>query len=185
VFVYFGALGLAYMLLEIAFIQRFMLFLAYPIYSVTVVLTAFLAFSGLGSLFAHHHQHRAHLLLTLTVAAIGVFAVLYLLVLGPLFSAGAGWPDVAKIAASLIMLAPVAFAMGIPFPTGLQLVSMRFDPLLPWAWGINGCASVVGALSASLCAVHMGFRAVVLVAVVAYVGAVLAYLRMASVRTGS
>lgn len=181
VFVYFAALGVAYMFLEIAFIQRFMLFLAYPMYSVTVVLTAFLAFSGLGSLFAHHQQHRARAVMVATVTAIGAFAVLYLLVLGPLFAAGSGWPDLAKIAASVVMLAPIAFAMGIPFPTGLQLVSSRFAPILPWAWGINGCASVVGALSASLCAVHMGFRAVVLMAVAAYIIAALAYLRMAGV----
>jgi spermidine synthase len=181
VFVYFAALGLAYMLLEIAFIQRFMLFLAYPMYSVTVVLTAFLVFSGLGSLLAHRQQHRAGTLMIATVIAIGALAVLYLLVLGPIFAFGSGWPELAKIAVSVVMLAPIAFAMGIPFPSGLQLVSTRFDPLLPWAWGINGCASVVGALSASLCSVHLGFRAVVLLAVAAYVAALLAYVKMAEV----
>ncbi len=178
---YFAALGLAYMFLEIAFIQRFMLFLAFPMYAVTVVLTAFLVFSGLGSLFADRLHGQGRHPMVATVTAIGVLAVLYLSGLGTVFAFGSGWPDLVKIAASIALLAPVAFAMGIPFPTGLQLVALRHELLLPWAWGINGCASVVGALTASLCAVHLGFRAVVLLAVGAYLVAAFAYQHMAAV----
>lgn len=185
VLVYFAALGVAYMFLEIAFIQRFMLFLAYPMYSVTVVLTAFLVFSGLGSLFADRLIQRDRHPIPATAIAIGTLSVLYLLALGPIFASGSGWPDLAKIVVSVALLAPVAFAMGIPFPTGLQLIATRHEPLLPWAWGINGCASVVGTLSASLCAVHLGFRVVVLLAVATYVVAALAYRRLSSVSSGN
>lgn len=118
-----------------------------------------------------------------TVAAIAFLSVVYLVLLGSLFTFGSGWPDAGKIGSSIALLAPMAFAMGIPFPLGLQYVSTHHEPLLPWAWGINGCASVVGALSASLCAVHLGFRAIVLTAVAAYVVAAFAYARIASTKT--
>ncbi|MCL4691429.1 MAG: SAM-dependent methyltransferase [Candidatus Hydrogenedentes bacterium] len=183
VLIYFAALGFAFMFLEIAFIQRFMLFLAYPMYSVTVVLTAFLVFSGLGSLYAHRAMQRGRNPIVTTVAAIASLSLVYLFLLGSLFTFGSGWPDAGRIGSSIMLLAPIAFAMGIPFPLGLQYVSTHHEPLLPWAWGINGCASVVGALSASLCAVHLGFRAVVLIAVAAYIVAAFAYVRMASARS--
>jgi len=76
------------------------------------------------------------------------------------------------------LLAPLAFCMGIPFPTGLQAVADEHAPLLPWAWGINGCASVVGASLATLIAVHLGFRALVGLAVLAYVLAAVALARL-------
>ncbi len=168
VFVYFAGLGCAYMFLEIAFIQRFMLFLAYPIYAVAVVLTAFLIFSGMGSLFADRIRERRTRAVGLAVLAIAVLAVVYLISLPGVFSAWAGWGDEAKILASIALLAPLAFCMGIPFPTGLQLVSDDHEALLPWAWGINGCASVIGATLATLIAVHLGFRLLVGSAVLAY-----------------
>ncbi|MFQ5889176.1 MAG: SAM-dependent methyltransferase [Gemmatimonadota bacterium] len=175
---YFGALGLAYMFLEIAFIQKFMLFLSYPVYAVAVVLTSFLLFSALGAWQADRHRARRRRLVGTTVVAIVGLSALYLLLLPPLFTALAGWSDAAKILASLALLSPLAFLMGVPFPAGLQVVSDRRAPLVPWAWGINGGASVVGATLATLLAVHAGFRAVVAVAVLLYGVAVLALQRL-------
>ena len=169
VFAYFAALGGAYMFLEIAFIQKFMLFLAYPVYAVAVVLTAFLISSGLGSLFAGWCQGPPERRVRWAVAGIAVMAALHLAGLHAAFQAWAGWPDWGKIVASVMLLAPMAFCMGIPFPTGLQFVSDRHETLVPWAWGINGCASVVGATMATFTAIHVGFRAVVILAVIAYI----------------
>jgi hypothetical protein len=183
---YFGGLGFAYMFLEIAFIQRFMLFLAYPVYAVAVVLTAFLVFSGLGSLFADRRlaANRAGSetpkLVGSAVALIAVGALSYSVVLPVLFAAGSGWDDGWKIAASLLFLAPLAFLMGIPFPAGLQLVSDRYERMVPWAWGVNGGASVLGAALAALTAVHLGFSGVVGLAVVAYGGCYLVVRRLAA-----
>ena len=174
VFVYFSALGAAYMFLELAFIQRFMLFLAYPVYAAAVVLTAFLAFSGLGSLFAGSRTGSPDRLVGWAVVCVAGCALILLAGLHAVFDMCAGWPDWAKIASSIVLLAPMAFCMGIPFPTGLQLVSGRNDSLVPWAWGINGCASVVGATLATFTAIHAGFRAVVLIAILAYAIAALA-----------
>jgi hypothetical protein len=176
--VYFAGLGGAYMFLEIAAIQRFMLFLAYPVYAVAVVLTAFLVFSSLGSLFAGRFPDRPVPLVAWAVAGIAVPAALYLAGLSWVFAAGAGWPDTVKIAVSILLLAPMAFCMGIPFPTGLQLISNRAEPLVPWVWGINGCASVLGASLATLTAVHLGIRAAAGLAVLLYTVAAVALQRL-------
>ncbi len=183
---YFGGLGLAYMFLEIAFIQRFMLFLAYPVYAVGVVLTAFLIFSGLGSLFADRRLgavgggSATRRLVGVAIVLIAASVLLYGLVLPHLFGAGAGWGDAWRIAASLLFLAPLAFLMGIPFPAGLQLVSDRYERQVPWAWGVNGGASVVGAALAALTAVHVGFNGVVGLALVVYGGCYLVVRRIAA-----
>lgn len=168
VVLYFGLLGLGYMALEIVFMQRFMLFLAYPVYSVAVVLASFLTFSGLGSLAASRFTGSAARNVTLAAAGIAAVAVIYLAALGPLFDALAGLPDAAKIALSITGLGPLAFCMGIPFPLGLQSAANRSDALLPWAWGINGCASVLGATLATVSSIHLGFPAVVLLALACY-----------------
>jgi len=165
---YFAALGAGYMFLEIAYIQIFMQFLAYPVYAVAVVLTAFLLASGAGSAVAHRYRaHPAHVL-TGAVGGIAALALAYLAVLPGVFAAGGAWPDGVKMGVSLVLLAPLAFCMGMPFPVGLRRAVACGDGLLPWAWGINGCASVVGATLATVLAVHLGFRGVVGAAVVLY-----------------
>ena len=175
---YFGALGIAYMFLEMAFIQKFMLFLAYPVYAVGGVLTAFLVFSGLGSYYAGQRARAAATHLPGVVIGIAVLAVSCLFLLPWLFPLGAAWSDGIKLAITVAVLAPLAFCMGIPFPTGLQLVSDRAAALVPWAWGINGCASVVGATLATFTAVHLGFQVVVLAALTCYAGAALVLARL-------
>jgi spermidine synthase len=178
VLLYFAGLGVAYMFLEIAFIQKFILFLAYPVYAVAVVLVALLVFSGFGSLFAGTRQVRPATRVASAVLAMAVLAGAYQVVLPRAFDAWAAWPDAMKILATVLLLAPIAFCMGIPFPTGLQIVSDRYRSLLPWAWGINGCASVVGATLATCTAVHFGFRMVVAAALGAYVLAAIALNRL-------
>ncbi len=170
VLLYFGALGLAYMFLEIAFIQKLMLFLAHPIYAVSVVLTGFLVFSGLGSYYADRHR-TGHRLVVKAVAFILLLIVGYHLSLAGVFRAGFGWPAGARVVVSLGLLAPLAFAMGIPFPVGLQMLSDSDGSLVPWAWGWNGAMSVVGAALAAWIAVHLGFSAVTVLAALLYLGA--------------
>lgn len=168
VILYFALLGLAYMFLEIVFMQRFMLFLAYPVYAVAVVLTSFLFFSGLGSYVAGRLTGSPARNMAWAVLGVVCVATLYLPVLQPVFNALAGLPDAAKIVLSIAGLAPLAFCMGIPFPLGLQAAANRSDALLPWAWGINGCASVMGATLATAGSVHLGFSLVVVMALACY-----------------
>jgi len=176
---YFLAIGLAFLFLEIAFIQKFILFLSHPLYAVAVVLAAFLVFAGLGSGYSQRfearrgHKAAGNVVLVWAVVAIAMLAVIYLLVLPPLFRWALPWPDLIKISAAVLLVAPLAFCMGMPFPLGLARVSAATPGLVPWAWAINGCASVVSAVLATLLAVHIGFTGVVSVAVLLYGFAVL------------
>ena len=170
---YFTALGLAFMFVEIAFIQKFILFLSHPVYAVAVVLTAFLLFAGLGSRMAARFQTEGNSrrAVGLAVAAIAGLALLYVLALPPVFRHLMGLAEGLKIGLSVLLIAPLASAMGMPFPLGLAGVAARTPALVPWAWALNGFASVVGAVLATLLAIHWGFTAVVLMAVALYLSA--------------
>ena len=177
VVVYFFALGLAFLFVKIAFIQRFTLFLGHPLYAAAVVLSAFLVFAGLGSGASAHLDAARLPLAPVAVAVVGiaVVALAYLVVLPPLFAALAPAPDAVKIALSAVLIAPLAFCMGMPFPLGLARLATDAPGWIPWAWAINGCASVVSAVLATLLAIHLGFTAVVALAVVLYAVAAVAF----------
>ncbi len=173
VFVYFGAIGLAFLFVEIASIQRFTLFLSHPLYAIGVVLAGFLVFAGLGSgLAARLDARRSAALqsppLRLAVAAIAGLVIAYVFGLPVLFRALMALPDLAKIALSLALIAPLAFAMGMPFPLALARLKAAAPGLVPWAWAVNGCASVLSAILATLLAISFGTRAVLLLAVLLY-----------------
>jgi SAM-dependent methyltransferase len=169
---YFLALGLAFLYIEIAFIQRFALFLGHPLYAVAVVLAGFLVFAGLGSAVSGRLGRalisRRPGALGLIVLGIALIALSYLFLLGPIFEVLIALPDWAKIIISLGLIAPLACLMGMPFPLGLARGARESEDLLPWAWGINGCASVVASILATLLAIHFGFTAVVSLAVALY-----------------
>jgi spermidine synthase len=175
---YFGAIGLAFLFVEIASIQRFTLFLAHPLYAIGVVLAGFLVFAGIGSGAAPALERRLAAsrlgALGLAIGAIVLLAMVYILALPSLFAALIALPDLAKIILSLALIAPLAFFMGMPFPLALARLRASAPHLVPWAWGINGCASVLSAILATLLAMSFGTRAVVLIAAALYVLAGLA-----------
>jgi hypothetical protein len=163
---YFAAIGTAFMFVEIAFIQKFILFLHHPLYAVSVVLCAFLVFAGMGSLLSARWYKKISLLKI--ASGIAVFSVLYMFLLPGLFNWLVQIPGEFKIPVSVFLIAPLAFLMGMPFPLGLSLVSHRCPAWIPWAWAINGCASVISAILATLLAIHLGFIVVVFMAVLLY-----------------
>jgi len=182
-FLYFTAIGLAFLFLEISFIQKFVLFLGHPLYAAAVVITGFLLFAGLGSRYspviaATAERHAIANPLILPVAGIIALAIIYLVLLGPLFKLLLGWPVAARIFLSILIIAPLAICMGIPFPLGLRRAAAFSPASVPWAWGINGCASVISAVLATLLAIHLGFSMVVLSAVLLYCGASFLFLRL-------
>jgi spermidine synthase len=175
VLVYFGAIGLAFLFVEIASIQRFTLFLSHPLYALGVVLAGFLVFAGLGSGYAATLASRPVTALRFAVVAIGVLATLYVLGLPVLFRALIGLPDMARVGLSLLLIAPLAFAMGMPFPLALARLKEGEPDLVPWAWAVNGCASVLSAIVATLLAINLGSSAVMLLAVLLYLLAALVF----------
>ena len=168
---YFLLIGFAFMFMEIAFIQKFVLFLSHPLYAVAVVLCAFLMFAAAGSWLAGNSQiarWQAANKVALAVSTMGVQALLYLAMLPGLFHALIHLPDAAKIIISVALIAPLAMCMGVPFPTAMARLADTAEEAIPWAWAINGFASVVGAVLATLLAIHLGFAAVILLAVLVY-----------------
>ena len=169
---YFLLLGLAFLFVEMAFIQKFILFLSNPLYSVAVVLSGFLLFAGLGSAlsegFARCLPWPSVSPVTVAVAAIAVLALVYVGLLPMVFAAFIGLPDAARIALSLALIAPLAFFMGMPFPLGLRRLSESAPGFVPWAWGINGFASVISAVLATLLAIEFGFNAMIVLALILY-----------------
>jgi hypothetical protein len=166
---YFFILGLAFLFIEIAFIQKFLLFLHHPLYAIAVVLSSFLVFSGLGSAWlGGMPQVNRDRLLSQAIAGIVILGTLYLLSLDTLLAHLSTLPDALRILLCVTLIAPLAFLMGIPFPLGLGRLADYTPDLIPWAWSINGCASVISAVLATLLAIHLGFATVIAIALALY-----------------
>jgi len=176
---YFLALGLAFLFVEIAFIQKFILFLSHPLYSVAVVLSGFLVFAGIGSALSERlvaRALRARLSpVPIAVAGITLVALSYVWLLPVLFQQWLGLADALRILLSILLIAPLAVCMGMPFPIGLKSVGNAAPAFIPWAWGINGFASVVSATLATLLAIQFGFNVVLSAAIVLYICAALIF----------
>ena len=171
--IYFLSIGLAFLFIEIAFIQKFTLILSQPLYAVAVTLCAFLIFSGLGSLYAQKKMMTPSAvimqrLLNRSIALIGIITLIYVFAFPTITDSIMAISEPARIAAAILLAAPLAFAMGMPFPLGLTATRQNDPTLMPWAWGINGCASVLSAILAVLLAIEIGFSGVMLSAIFFY-----------------
>lgn len=154
VLLYFACLGLGFMFLEIALMQKFVLFLGHPLYAAATVIATFLFFAGLGATQAGRRVRSARW------PAVMIFALtlLYLFALPVVFRVFMTAGLAARFGLTIALLAPLAFCMGLPFPLGLGWVP---PALLPWAWGVNGCFSVIGAVLAGVLAMDCGFATVI------------------------
>jgi hypothetical protein len=161
---YFLCLGAGYIMIQVALIQKFILFLGHPTYALTVIVFAMLVWSGLGSFYSRRligEAHRRRLIVTLIGVAAAVSVIAF--AAAPISEFGVGWPLEAKILVTVCLIAPAAFLMGIPFPTGLTWLEARFPQAVRWAWALNAASSVLGSAAAIFLAIHIGLRATVLV----------------------
>ncbi len=173
---YFVAVGLGYILVEIAFIQRFVLFLGHPVYALTVVVFLLLLSGGAGSMVSRWCLADTHRVwLPLILIASGLF--LYVGILPSLLNRLVGLPFAAKLAVSAGLLIPLGFAMGMPFPTGLRALAhasasklsiprqsefgenLAAGNLVEWAWAMNAASSVLGSVVAIMIAIQFGLNA--------------------------
>jgi hypothetical protein len=161
-FFYFGLLGLGFLFAELPLMQRFILFLEEPIYAFTTVVAALMMFSGLGSLLST--RLSARWMLPLLVALL----LIYPWALPTVFRALLGSHFLARLAISILCLAPLGLLMGIPFPTGVSWLHTYAPGLVPWAWAINGCSSVLASILSALIALSAGFSWVLAAAALAY-----------------
>ena len=166
--VYFAAIGVGFLTLEVTLIQRFVLFLGFPTYALTVVLCSLLVFTGIGAWWSSRWRDPGRALaidLGVLIALMGVSSYL----LQPLLGDWIGLPFVARVLISLVMLAPFGVCMGMVMPIGLRRLTDDYDGALPWAWSVNGFASVFGAAAGIFVAIEWGYAVATLVALGCYV----------------
>ncbi|MBI2678231.1 MAG: hypothetical protein HYX28_05580 [Candidatus Koribacter versatilis] len=190
---YFVAVGLGYILVEIAFIQRFVLFLGHPTYALTVVVFLMLLASGAGSIFARRwmalescrSRDGQKAVSTLdprssdprrvrwAIGAIACVLILYLFILPPILTSLVGLGFNVKLGLTALLLVPLGFAMGMPFPTGLQVVAFASEDsaATEWAWAMNAASSVFGSVLAMVIAINFGLGATLAAGALAYVAA--------------
>jgi hypothetical protein len=186
---YFAAIGLGYILVEITFVQRLVLYLGHPTYAITVVIFLMLLSSGVGSLVSRRlNLRRRSIHLPLVVIA-GTLLV-YTLVLPSLLASGVGLPFGLKLVVSGAILAPLGFVMGMPFPTGLRAVAVprpegdvfrlsrdtgsatdETSGLVEWAWALNAGSSVLGSVLAIVIAINFGLKITLACGAAAYLAA--------------
>lgn len=174
---YFGCIGLAFMLLEMALLPQYTLLLSHPVYSAAVVLGTLLVFAGAGSMCVKAFQSRSSGLLWISVLVIVIWVGFHGIAGNPLFAWALARPMWARLVLSIGMLAVLSFFLGWPFPWGLRRLAGDFPGLVPWAWGINASASVVGAVLGKFLAIGFGFRNVMIAACLFYVLALIVFQR--------
>jgi hypothetical protein len=137
------------------------------VYAASAVITSLLIFSGFGSYMSGYFTGKRKALL-LILAAIIILLFIYSFILTPVLQQTVHGSLPLKLLIVFVLIAPLAFCMGIPFPAGLVRVAQTNAQAIPWAWGINGCVSVISTALATIIAVEAGFTMVLLLAALAY-----------------
>ena len=175
---YFVAIGLGYIMVEIALIQRFVVFLGHPTYAMTVVVFCMLLSSGVGSLVSRRWFSQTARI-RLALIAIAAAVLVYMFVLPGLLTQYVGLPFAIRLVMSCTVLIPLGFIMGMPFPTGLRALSEKIsasgenhanssENIIEWAWAMNAGSSVLGSVVAMVVAMSSGLNAVLVCAAAAY-----------------
>jgi hypothetical protein len=159
---YFGLLGLGFLLVEIPLVQHYILLVGRPTTALAVVLFALLLAAGVGSVVSHRMPWRP------TAVALALAAVAYLPMVRWMTALVLPAPPAIRMVVGAVALVPIGFLMGIMFPKGLARLERTAPHLIPWAWGINGTASVIAAAAAALLALTWGFQLVVTVGAACY-----------------
>ena len=158
---FFASIGAGYILIEVALIQKFVLFLGHPTYSLTVIVFAMLASSGLGSFLTRRRDPRP--LWIAAAVAIAAFA------LSPILHATVTAPLAAKVVISVLLVAPLGILMGMPFPWGLKTLEKWQPNAVRWAWSVNAASSVLGSALAIIIGLYFGLTATILLGAALYV----------------
>lgn len=166
--VYFPALGLGFLFIEIALIEHAALLLGDRVSGFALVLTVMLVCSGLGAMMAGHFAWNPRRGLVIAVAAVVAWSLAALLVLPTLLAAALDLPMALRVVAIAALVGPLAIALGLPFPLGLDRFQAENPSLLPWAWALNGAFSVIATPLANLLGHAEGLSALLLGGVLCY-----------------
>lgn len=175
--IFFGAIGLGYMLIEISQMERLMIFLGHPAYGLSVVLFSLLLSSGLGSRWTERLGNPP----ARRQAVMYLLLLIFLLVLfgkfTPLVTRAFEASETAvRLGVAVAILFPIGFVMGMPFPLGMKAASRDLLPITPWLWAVNGANSVVASVLAIVIAIGAGVSASFWTGFVCYVVSFLAFL---------
>jgi hypothetical protein len=167
--IYFACLGAGYIMVEVGLISDFMLALSNATVSASVLITGMLVFSGLGAFVSERYLDRARGMMPKIFIAIGVLLVGYGLFLDRVLDLIGTLPYALRLLFCFALIFPPAFLMGFPMPTAMtSLARLGKDHMFLWAWGINGCFSVIGAAAVPIIATSFGLNAVLMIAGGAY-----------------
>ncbi len=176
IFTYYLCLGTGYIIVEVGLISKFTMALGNPAISASVLITGMLFFTGVGSLVSTRYLDRCRTLMPKIFIAIAALLAAGALFYDPMLSAIGSWPYALRIVACLALVAPAAFLMGFPFATGMAMLSiLGKQRFFIWAWGINGCFSVVGAVAVPIVSVLFGHTTLIMAAAVIYLIALPAF----------
>jgi spermidine synthase len=164
---YFTAIGLGFMTMEVTFSQRLVLFLGHPAYALSVVMFAILLFSGIGSLLAPKFAKRLNV--SWLLAAVAFMLLLWALGGGWLIAQMMAWPKALRMVIAVLLLAPPAFCMGMAFPEAIRRLRLAGETQYGLYWAFNGIASVTASVLAVILAMSVGFTVVLIVALICYV----------------
>jgi len=168
VILYFASLGIAFLFVEIVLIQRFIVYLGTPMYSLSTVLAGLLIFSGLGSCFTMTFKNNLKKKILILVICIAIVILLISFTLTPIIHLTLKRPILLKALITLLFTAPLGFLLGMPFPSGIKLIGEKHPQLIPWAWGINGYFSVISTMLSVLISSLYGFHIVFYLAAIFY-----------------
>ena len=175
----FVLIGIGFMLIEISLIQRFILYLGQPVLSMAILLFSLLTGAGLGSLYSGRLTHN-EIFKGVTTAAIGItiLAVVYIFFIPLIFNQLLGLNLGLRLLVMVLMLVPLGFFMGFPFPLGIRaLKETEMDRYIPWMWGLNGVGSVLGSALTIVIAISLGFAQALLLGAICYLFVFLIYLK--------
>ena len=161
---YFFFIGVGFMFVEISLIQKFILFLEHPVYAIATVLLAILVSSGIGAFLSD----RLLPSLKRVIAVLAGLIILYMVGLPWLQGALLGWSMPLRQVATVVLLFPLGVLMGMCFPGGIRFLKQIALSYIPWAWGVNGCASVLSSVGAIMVASVVGFSWVIGIGGVVY-----------------
>ena len=163
---YFAFLGIGYMFVEVSLVQKMIFPLENPSYAVATVLASILISSGIGSLLSYRIPVLRSSVVTIIIS---LLIIVYSKLLPTISDIISQHPMSVKILLVFFIFMPLGLLMGIPFPTGLKILGEKNESLIPWAWAINGCLSVLAPVLTIMLAIIIGFKIVLWLGAVTYV----------------
>ena len=166
---YFFFIGIGFMFVEISLIQKFILFLDHPYYAISLVIAALLMATGIGSYLSKRLSiMKGGKTVKALLLALCLSIIAYSSILPSLFHFLLPYSLLSRQCLTPLMLLPLGILMGIPFPLGIRWLSSLSPPLIPWAWCVNGCSSVLSSILAVMIALGGGFSLVLYLAACCY-----------------